>query len=408
MKTSRSYLAFCLVVLTPFASHAQTWVGSNTNSFTLGSNWSSSPSAPSTNGNLTFGTSSFPSVNFDADYSANSLTFTGAYLNYFLGTTSSKVLTLTGTTGITLDASTNGATAPGLAQFGSLLNITVAANQTWTTNGNLSISGNVSGGTNTLTKAGTGYLALSGNNTFASITATAGKLYLGQSGSAGSGTLTLGASATLGSVNSDVTVANAMSVASGATLGGTQNGYHGSLDLTGTVTLTGTSTPTLNVVNTDAFFSGTVVGQASTALTIAGDGTGIMILAGSVSNIDSITANNAAVAFGRGTSLPTTSIGALQGGYVSVAELGLTITPGGTTATPDVTTFLGLITNKAGFNGIIGFDTDEDATTPRTLFDGHRSNGFRHRCRQRQHWHRCPAWFSHRSRFDRNDYAARI
>lgn len=315
--------------------------------FNVAANWSGS-AIPTSGADLTFtGPNSNTNVGFNTlPFSANSLTFTGTAPKY----------TLNGNGGIlTLGAGgliTN--TGGGGVDFSQGINVALGANQTWTTNTNVTVFSNFSGAF-ALTKSGSGYLALSGNNSYSGgTTISAGTLYLGSTNSS-SGTISVASGATLGASYSDLSLSNSVAFASGATFGGSLNNDTAHHELTGAVTL-GSSTATMNIVNSDVDFRGTLTGPASTSLTIHSDSTGVAILAGSISNIVSITADNAAIGFGNTAALPA-NIHAINGGYVSVATLG------GSTTTPTVAALLGAIGDKANFNGTIGFDTGSEATS---------------------------------------------
>jgi autotransporter-associated beta strand protein len=243
-----------------------------------------------------------------------------------------------------------GSPSPGYAEFGLLLNFALTANQTWTTSGNLKVGGG-SSGAYALTKAGTGYLALSGTHGFSALSVNAGTLYLGQGASAGSGAVTLASGSTLGTLGSEVVMSNTLNVGTGALIGGALGGGAAEYSLSG-VTMVGTTTPTLNVANADVYITGALSGSPGTTLTIDSDGTGVVILAGTQSNISNLVADGAAVVFGNTGALPSTSIQAVNGGYVGIGEIEAT--------TPTMASVLGLITNKASFNGVLGFDTSED------------------------------------------------
>lgn len=331
--------------------------GTSGNVFNVATNWSPA-SAPSTGADLVFGASSFTNVGFNTAYSANSLTFSGAYPHYFISTFNNSALSIAGG-GITV-ADTSGGGA-GYVDFTSALPISLTASQTWTTNGNLSVYGTVSGGF-ALTKAGNGDLVLDGVNTHAGgTTVNAGTLYVGQTGSAGTGPLALGSTATLGTSKNDVTVSNAVSLASGATLGGSLNNGGGStLELSGTVTV-GSNATTLKIASgADVSFTGTLTGPASTALTIQSGGLAVLI--GPTSNMASFTADGSAIVFGNVNALPATSIGAINGGYVSIANL-VGVSP---PTAPTVAQLLAKITNQPAFDGTLGFDTDREASTVHT------------------------------------------
>ena len=211
-----------------------------------------------------------------------------------------------------------------------------------------------------LTKSGSGSLTLGNSNSFSGgVDVAAGTLYLGQSSSGGTGTLRVEYGATLGTTGSP-TLTNAVTVNSGATLGGSTNGGKGSIEFSGTTTLDA-GVSTVNLGRGDTQFTGLLTAPASNAdLTFHSTGVGTAIMSGTVSNIANVTADNAAAVF-IGTTLPTTSIQATNGGYVSI------LSTNSTTAAADATAFLGKITNKASFNGVMGFDSGQNTSVPTTF-----------------------------------------
>lgn len=365
----RIWFGALVICLTPLAICAQTatWVGgSGGNVFNVAANWNPASVPSGGSADLVFNTTTNTFVGFSSlPVSVNSLTFGSAATNQFFLNGNSDPTGLTiGAGGVTTLAGSGGAT------FNFGVNVALGANQTWTTapNANITVQSNVSG-SGLLTKAGSGSLILSGTNAYTGgTTVSAGTLYLGNSNSS-SGTITVGSSGTLGAVYGDTTLGNAVALASGATLGGSVYSGESNLDLNGTVTL-GSSTSTLNIGSQSAvFFGGTLTGPASTALTVQSGGTGLAVLAGSQSNISSMTANNAAIAFGNSAALPDTSVAATNGGYVSTVYLN------GSSPTP--TSLIAKITDKTNFNGVLGFDTDEDSSpSPHVYSDAINLAGF--------------------------------
>lgn len=353
-------VSVCLALLSSLGLRAQTWVGgSNGGAFNTAANWSPA-SVPSANGDLTFtGPNSNTAISLNLAYTANSLSFTAAAPHYFFNNG-----------GATLSIAGGGLTTAsggGGVDFNFGTTVALTATQSWTTNTAVAINGGtLSGGSNTLNKLGTGSLSLAGNNTLGGLTISAGAVYLGQNSNsdkpAGNAPISVAGGATLGAYNGDLELSNAITVASGATLGGGQNGS-GKVQLDGTITL-GATSMTLNLGQGETHFDTTslITGSSGTNLTVASTGLGFGILTGSVSNVTDITADNAALAFATTASLPTNSLQAAHGGYVSIADVGLT--------TPTVAQFLALITNKAAFNGTIGFDTQESASAAPTFASG--------------------------------------
>jgi fibronectin-binding autotransporter adhesin len=349
----------------PFAAHAATvtYQGGAGNTVGAGGNWVGGV-APTTGDNLVFGTvSPNNNVGFNVSFNAGNLTFTSAAVNPFNVNGNNTTLGIGGG-GITTQSGNGGVT------FNSSVSLLMLGNQTWTTDSNVTVLNGLSANGNlpyTLTKAGTGSLTLSGNNIYTGDTViSAGTLYLGTTNNS-TGTISVGAVGTLGTAFGDITLNNAVTLANGATLGGTSGGG-GQIELAGTTTL-GSAATTLNVGHgTEVKFSGTLTGPSSTAFTVHGDGTGSALLKGAQTNIDSMTADNAAIAFGNASSLPTTQVQAINGGYVSIADVGAT--------TPTMTALIAKITDKTNFNGTIGFDTSDQASHPTTFSDNIDLTGF--------------------------------
>lgn len=344
----------CLLSLMSLTIQAQTatWIGgSNGNVFNTAANWNPASVPNGGSADLVFNTTTNTNVGFNSlPVSVNSLTFTSAATNQFSLNGNGGILTV-GAGGLTTASGSGGV----YANFG--INFGLGTSQTWSTASNVTVQGNVSGA-GMLTKTGAGYLALGGSNSYSGgTTVTAGALYLGSTNS-GTGTISVGSAGTLGTVYNDVTLSNSITLASGATLGGSLNGGGSELKLTGNVTLAD-PTAVVNVASgAQVFATGAVSAANNTALTVAGDGTGLMILAGAQTKVTNMVANNAAIVLANAAALPTTSIAAVSGGYVGVGTIG-----GGPTA-PTVAAVMGLITDKAGFNGTIGFDTDDDSAHP--------------------------------------------
>jgi fibronectin-binding autotransporter adhesin len=360
MKLLHARALVFIIGLVPLVLGAQTWIGgSSGNVFNFAGNWSPS-GIPGSNASLVFNSPTNANIGFNTlPYTANSLTFTSAATNQFFINGNGGTLTIN--SGITTQAGSGG------ANFSTGVNLALGADQTWTTASTVTVSGSLSGAF-ALTKEGSGNLILSGNNSYSGgTTVNAGTLFLGQSNST-SGTVTVGSGGTLGASNGDLVLSNAVTLASGATLGTSPFNNDSHIELSGTVTLA-SPTATLNIgTMSDVFFGGTLTAGAPTALTVQGDGTGIAIMNGSQTNITSMTADNAAIAFGKTAALPTTQIHATNGGYVSVAKLD--------SAPPSVAGFMALITDKANFSGVLGFDTDEDQSSPYDYTDNINLAGF--------------------------------
>jgi fibronectin-binding autotransporter adhesin len=191
-----------------------------------------------TNVTLTANTATNLATTLDQAFTINSLTFSGTGTS---NTAGSSIAPGTGGTSSTLTinaAAVNGNTAgtgitvaSGSGVNAISANVILGASQTWTNNSAnaLVVSGNVSDGSPTngyaLTKAGTGPLTLSGNNTYSGgTTLSAGTLNLNASGTAstnsaiGTGTLTIAGGTIDNTSGSAVTLAtnNAVSLAGGA------------------------------------------------------------------------------------------------------------------------------------------------------------------------------------------------
>lgn len=330
-----------LMALALRAQSTSTWTPTNGSAFNTAANWS--PSGIPGNTTTAVFTSGVSSGNVTITNSPSSpsiagLSFTGSYPHYFFSS-NGGTLSL-GAGGLSADATGSG------VDFVNGLTVTLTANQTWTTNGNVNMNGTVSGGTMAFTKAGTGYLNLSGSsNSFGNVTVSAGTLFLGQGGSAGSGSISVQSGGALAPTSNDITLSNNLSVASGATLGGGLNGSS-SMALSGTVTL-GSSAMTLNLGSSDVKFVSGLTAPAGTSLTLHSNGLGAAIMNAASANVTSITVDNAAVGFVSAATLPSGSLQASNGGYIGIADTTSTTTG----------QVLGLITNKAAYNGIIGFDT---------------------------------------------------
>ncbi|MDO8542459.1 MAG: autotransporter-associated beta strand repeat-containing protein [Opitutaceae bacterium] len=244
-------------------------------------------------------------------------------------------------------------------------------------------------GTGGMTKDGLGTLFLAGQSTFAGgLALNAGTLVLGAtttkdtsgaivSGPVGRGTLTLASGTTLvappifttttttttGTTSEiDINIANAVLLATNVTLGSTLSNANGNLTFSGPVTATSTAT-TVNVpLDNDVFFTGTLNGATAATTLTFGSG-GVAVLAGTTgANISAINADNSAVVIASSSAIPTSvSLKATNSGYIGVVATTLA-------AVPSAAAVLGRITDRAGFAGTLGFDTDFDALTAPNVF----------------------------------------
>ena len=149
-------------VLTGGTSNNSNWLSAATG----GTDTHQSP-ASTTNVNFIATTGSNLTTTLGADTAINSLRFTSdASSSVTVGGANTLTINATGTNGntsgngITVDSSSGAHTVSS--------NVGLGASQTWTNNSAnaLAVSGTISGGANSLTKAGTGTLVLGGNNSF--------------------------------------------------------------------------------------------------------------------------------------------------------------------------------------------------------------------------------------------------
>lgn len=359
------------------------WTGANGVVWETGGNWASgtAPTIESGSGDAIFGSSQQSSIFLSSSVNINSLSFTGAYPHYYFvssatsGTPSSIGI---GSGGITLGGGQDkhvDVSSP---------NVRLNANQTWNTEGNLSIYTSISstGNTVTLTKTGNGYLALGGASTFSGgLTVSSGALYLGSSttnsdyiatanpaliaaGPVGLGALTMGSNTSLASLfGNDVTLANAINLSNNVRFD--QPLIYDkvnmmaklSLVLGGTVSALGTNTTVsidpANRVN----FAGLLSGPSNTIYTFTSGGAAIF--SGSISNsVAGIVADSAKVYFASVSALPATSIQALNNGYVGI----LGAFDGDTSLQhPSPANVISKITSPGLFSGTLGFDSQPNS-----------------------------------------------
>ncbi len=244
------------------------------------------------------------------------------------------------------------------------------------------------GGAGSLTFAGASNteLSLDGASTYSGgTTVSSGTLLVGTSttmsgstivsGPVGTGPLTITSNGHLGMsgfASGEIKIANPISVANNATLGGGKRGDDDGLQLTGVVTVPTSSA----AVHLDDFvvFSGTVkAASGTTALTfdsVSGDFGKAVMVGTADPSIASINANGAAVIFGSTTAVPASGL-AVQAstGYIGIASVtGYT--------TPTAASVLSLIPNRATFTGALGFDTADDNTPPHVFADNLDLTGF--------------------------------
>ncbi len=189
--------------------------------------------------------------------------------------------TLAGSSGpVTL---TSAVTLGGNATLGGSNGLTFVGAMTLTGNrmltvtdtGGVTVSGIIgqSGGTYSLTKAGSAMLTLSGANTFGGgLVLTAGTLALGNSSAAGTGTLSLkgGSLQASGGARS---LSNAVSTSGSITINGSN-----SLTLAGAVTMTASTT--LTVSNTATTTISGPIGQSASGYKLTKSGAGLLVLSG--------------------------------------------------------------------------------------------------------------------------------
>jgi fibronectin-binding autotransporter adhesin len=258
-------LAIAMVCLAPAAqSQTDTWNGAGANSnWSTVANWSlGSAPANSSSSQVIFGGTTDLTPNMDANWSVNSITFKAGAGAFSLSSAGDEGLTTYGG-GITNNSSNTQSL---------LVQITTAANQTWTANtGALSFSNIVTFGSNILTIAG------ASNSTFNNQVVGSGSLVTSQSGTAtfngqvnnSSGTVSVtgtGPTVFNGQVTSDggfstsgsgsVSVTNSLQLGSGnLTLGGSgTTNLTGAAINAGNISITGTGNQTISsVVNSSSF-----------------------------------------------------------------------------------------------------------------------------------------------------------
>ena len=347
-----------------------TWSSTPTNGDTnVSANWVGgvTPFSDGTNTNIVFGSSTLTNLTLSAGFTTNSVTFTNTAPRYNFSSTGGSILSL-GSGGIALQGTTSS-----FIDLSAGLNITLLANQTWDTGGNLSDKGLISGAASII-KTGNGSLTLGGQNTFSGgLTISSGTLSAGASsvkgasvtsGPAGTGTLTLtNGTALVNSSGSTLTLDNSITIAgSTGTPSGTANvtfgetGANNKLALTGAVTLASAS-PTFTVLgNVPVQFLGNISQNTSpTPLTIKGGG--IAVFSGTNTYTGGTVINGTAVGFMTASSLPATgSISMSSNGYIGVGTSGL------------LSTVIGKISSPSTYSGSLGFESANPAS-PTTFSD---------------------------------------
>jgi autotransporter-associated beta strand protein len=273
--------------------------------------------------------------------------------------------------------------------------VELTASQTWTINGGaIYVNGKITqaGGAATLTQAGTGALVLnSATSDFTGgVNVQGGTLYVGSSstgsggavtaGPVGTGTLTLGNNTALQTnTYANVTLHNNIVLGNNVTFG--YEAEDNSLTLAGNITPLNTATTVRLGAEDGVFFSGALTNVSSNAATSfrftgnesletftsssSSDSYPVAVLSGTNTYTGGTIADGAGVIFLTNAAIPATgAISAVDGGYIGVGENG------------GMATVIGQITNKAGFDGVLGFDTHPSATTTASFGDAIDLTGF--------------------------------
>jgi len=329
-----------------------TWSGATNTNANDSTNWVGLTPPPNDGtANLIFGSrTGTGQINFTTDFSAYSLSFNGAQRYHWLTADWPGSTLNLGSGGIQFALS--GGLPWAVAELQNPLSLNLQADQIWNlaANTELSVNGPIKGAFN-ITKTGSGQLYLSGYNTEFSgnLAIMGGHLVITEAAMLGTGAITLGDSTSLQVQDGSKAIANAI------TLGGNNiiESYSGDIQLNGSLNLLNNTT-NLTLYGGNLWANGLLDGPAEAALNLSGDHA--MIFNGTTSaNIQKITADGAGMIFASAKALPA-SLQVLNGGYLGVAANGL-----GQTA-------LTRLTDRALFDGTIGFDTDPTATTP-TVFD---------------------------------------
>ncbi|HTO02195.1 MAG TPA: hypothetical protein VL069_00775, partial [Opitutus sp.] len=306
MKVRSPLLSLALVFFASLNIHAQTtWVGSVDDAFSTLANWSGG--AP-TDSNLLFGSTAQPFIRVDSSVAVKSLTFSGPA--YTFSTDNGSILSID-------SGGINVAQATGPIDFGAPLSVQLLTSQTWTIDGVLHVAGPITNADATnptaLTKTGTGTLILGGNSNFnggvllqqgallvSSGSTTAGGTITG--GSLGIGLVTIEGNSIFGAINSGVTLANPISLGSGAVLtSGNGHDRESGLTLSGPVTAASSNMLVNLSSNNPIIFSGSLDGPADTAFRFASTSTNALdgaVFASAIgANVVSVTADRSALFF---------------------------------------------------------------------------------------------------------------
>jgi autotransporter-associated beta strand protein len=358
-----------------FAPTTFTWTGTTTQIINDGTitNWLGGVAPVSgNNADLVFGVPANPSPQSgmlkllaNSTFDVASVTFNSSFPAYSFSPsiTESTAVLAVGAGGIQSTGTSN-------VIFGPSLTLQLNASQTWTTTGNLVVSGPISGTAN-LTKSGTGILLLGGDSPDFTgdliVTSGGGALYLGKSDSAGSGNLILQNGTTLAPTANSISLSNNVTVSDSVTFAKALGFFNPSPN-TPSITIDGSVTAATSSVGLHLLdditlqLNGGLTGIPSSNTSVTFDSGGMAILAGTTdSTIASITADGAGVIFAASNALPSASIQAAGGGYIGIGATSSSV--------PSITDMLALITNKAAFNGTFGFDSDPTLPTPH-VYDG--------------------------------------
>ncbi|MSU23622.1 MAG: PEP-CTERM sorting domain-containing protein [Opitutus sp.] len=370
--------AAALLFVTASRLSAQTWSPTAaTGAFSTGSNWTGGLVPTSGTGtNLVFAATTSPLVNLSSSINVNTITFNGTYPLYKLSASGGASLGIGNgaTTGATT-LSVAAGSPNNFVDFSFGLPISLLVNQTWSTAGNLSVYGDISGAFS-LTKTGAGYLALGGSSTFSGgVTVSTGKLNLSSNTGAGTGTITLANGTSLVNFFSSITAANPITITgSGSTVnfGDTTNGSL-ELKLTGPITLpSATTTTTFNALNPwPVQFQGDIIQPGGFTSTLAITGGKFAIFSGTNNYAGGTTVSGGSgLTFMTSASLPALGNLTLTGkSYVGFGYSGglASVISASRITSPS---------SSSLFSGSLGFDTAPTAGSPTTFSDTLALSGF--------------------------------